>query len=177
LLRIVLAEAAEPAVRAGLREEELVMVETCIDDMNPEIFGYLMEKLFDDGALDVFWSPVHMKKNRPGVRVQVLCSPEIKQTAITRILSETTTLGVRYHAVNRICLERKTVEVQTGYGPVKAKQVTGADGMVRVVPEYEACRQIASQQGISLRQVYDAVLRAGGGRNGGFSNTEQHLDK
>ena len=107
---------------ADSRCESLIMVETCIDDMNPEIYGFLMERLFAEGALDVYWIPIQMKKNRPGTLVRVLCPPE-KQTAVTAcILSETTSLGVRTHTVQRVSLAREAVTVQTPYGVVARKK-------------------------------------------------------
>ena len=137
--------------------EMLMMVETCIDDMNPEFYGFLMERLFSDGALDVYWIPVQMKKNRPGILVQALC-PIDKQGAVTaRILSETTSLGVRAYAVQRISLARETVEIQTPFGVVAAKKVIEGDGVSRIIPEFDSCRQIARNQGIPLRRIYDAA--------------------
>lgn len=177
LLRIMVGQAVLPAALHAGSDEKLVMLETCIDDMNPEIYGYLMEKLFADGVLDVFWSPIYMKKNRPGIMVQVLCAPEKKDAAVARILSETTSLGVRYYTVGRISLPRKVVELKTRFGLLKAKQVTGVDGQVRVVPEYEVCRKIAEQYGVTLQSVYEAVARAVGDATGCFSENQQHLDK
>ncbi|MBR9980021.1 MAG: nickel pincer cofactor biosynthesis protein LarC, partial [Desulfatitalea sp.] len=135
--------------------EQLVVVETCIDDMNPEIFGYLMETLLADGALDVFWVPVQMKKNRPGTWVQVLCAPWQREAVVTRLLAETTTLGVRYHNVLRTALARESVDVDSAFGTLPAKRVRGVDGTVRIVPEYEACRRIALEKGLPLRDVYE----------------------
>ncbi len=157
LLRVVLGDPA--GVSAEDPAERLLMVETCIDDMNPEIFGYLMETLFDDGALDVFWVPVQMKKNRPGTLVQVLCTPERRQAVIDRILSETTTLGVRFHEVQRLALPRRTVMVDCEYGTVEAKRATKPDGTFRWMPEYEVCRRIARERNLPLRAVYETICR------------------
>jgi pyridinium-3,5-bisthiocarboxylic acid mononucleotide nickel chelatase len=157
LLRVVTGvPARQGAVDAC---EKLVMVETCIDDMNPEIFSYLMETLFADGALDVFWVPVQMKKNRPGTWVRVLCAPEHRTVVVARLLSETTTLGVRFHDVHRTALRRETVEVTSAFGIVKVKKVWGVDGAARIVPEYEVCRRIAQKEGLSLQAVYETILR------------------
>ena len=84
-----------------MSEDQIEIVETSIDDMNPELFGHLMDRLFEDGALDVYWIPVYMKKNRPGTMLQVLCKIEHREKLIHRILSETTTLGVRYYPSRR----------------------------------------------------------------------------
>lgn len=159
VLRVIVGESlngeADPAL------EKLVMVECNIDDMNPEMFGYLMDQLFEDGALDVFWEPVYMKKNRPGTLVRVLCRTEKRAGICERILSETTTLGVRFHEVQRSCLSRRIVEVDTPWGKIQAKEVVGIDGGKRVVPEFEACRKVAQTHGVALRTVYDAVLVSG----------------
>ncbi len=160
LLRIILgAMQDQEKSPAG---QKLVMVACCIDDMNPEFFGYLMERLFDDGALDVFWVPVHMKKNRPGTMVQVLCEIEKRDAVVERIFSETTTIGVRFHEVHRTALARVAFEIETPWGLVAAKKVTGIGGIQRVVPEFEICRQIALDQNIPLPQVYETILRAAG---------------
>jgi hypothetical protein len=177
LLRIIVGEKFPTAIPNTGLDEKLVMLETCIDDMNPEVYGYLMERLFADGVLDVFWSPIYMKKNRPGILIQVLCAPEKKDAAVRRILSETILIGVRYYTVGRISLPRRSVEVNTRFGRLTAKQVTGIDGTVRVVPEYEVCRKIAAQHEVALRSVYEAVVRAAGDPEGSFSVNQQHLDK
>lgn len=158
LLRIVLGE---PETQAQIGStEKLVMIETSIDDMNPEIFGYLMDTLFDDGALDVSWVPIHMKKNRPGTLLQVLCREEVRAALLALIFAETTTLGVRFYEVYRTALDRRAIEVQTVFGTVGAKQVTELDGSLRIVPEYEACKRIAAKKGVALKRVYDAVVLA-----------------
>jgi hypothetical protein len=157
LLRVVLGEPSGAAVDA--QAERLLMVETCIDDMNPEIFGYLMETLFGDGALDVFWLPAQMKKNRPGTLVQVLCAPEQKDNVIARLFSETTSLGVRYHEVQRVALPRQTVSVDSEYGRIEVKQVVGPQGEPRWIPEYEVCRRIAQARNLPLQTVYETIRR------------------
>lgn len=151
LLRIVTGEAG-PAV-AG---DEVHVIETNIDDMNPEIFGFLMERLFEDGALDVIWIPVYMKKNRPGVLVQVLCETVNRDKIVDRILTETTTSGVRCHLVSRRKLPREVRVVDTPFGSVEVKEIATPGGPSRV-PEYEACRRIAREQGLPLKQVYAMV--------------------
>ncbi|MDA8140360.1 MAG: nickel pincer cofactor biosynthesis protein LarC [Desulfobacteraceae bacterium] len=158
VVRIVLGDCAEVMPEGAL--EKLMMVETCIDDMNPEIFGYLMEELFVDGALDVFWVPVQMKKNRPGTCIKVLCAPELRAQVVNRLLTETTTLGVRFYEVSRTVLPRETVEVDTTFGTIPVKRIQGAEGETRLMPEYEVCRRIAKERKIPLRQVYDLIMRA-----------------
>lgn len=158
LLRVIAGRTTGQAIE--YTTEHLVMVESNIDDMNPEVFGYLMDKLFADGALDVVWVPVYMKKNRPGTMIQVLCEVDQRAAIVDRILAETTTLGVRFYQVQRTCLEREVVEVETRWGRVEAKKVTEIDGTERIVPEFDACRRIADLQGVALRKVYDAVINA-----------------
>jgi pyridinium-3,5-bisthiocarboxylic acid mononucleotide nickel chelatase len=155
LLRIVLGN-----LQSGDSVESLVLAEACIDDMNPEIFGFLMEKLFEDGALDVYWVPVQMKKNRPGTLIHVLCAPERREAVAARILSETTSLGVRFHAVERMALARRAIEIESPYGKVQVKQVTGRDGATRLIPEYEVCRRIARERNLPLQRVYETILRS-----------------
>jgi len=155
LLRIVLGRG-QPG-----DTESIVQIEADIDDMHPEWYGYLMERLFDDGALDVTWIPTHMKKNRPGVLVRVLCRVGRESELIERLFAETTSTGVRFQVLQRRTLPRQTVSIDTRFGPVEAKRVGNPDGSWRIVPEYEVCRRIARRQGIALREVYDAVLSDG----------------
>lgn len=152
LLRVVLG-------RSGEEVERIVMVETCIDDMNPEVYGFLFDRLMADGALDVYMIPAFMKKHRPGTLLQALCPSGCRETVIRRILTETTTLGVRYYDVNRRVLERETVVVETVYGPIAAKRVKRPDGSVRIVPEYEACKTVAAANDLPIGDVYDLVCR------------------
>ena len=157
VLRVILGQAAD-AVEAGVTEA-LVMVETTIDDMNPEFFGHLMERLFADGALDVVWIPVHMKKNRPGTLVQVLCTPPQRNGVVNCIFEETTSLGVRFYDVQRRALPRRAIMVQTEFGAIAAKAVTEPGGARRIVPEFEVCRKIAKARGLPLRTVYETIQR------------------
>jgi uncharacterized protein (DUF111 family) len=155
LLRIITGRAASPP------DEQITVVETCIDDMNPEIFGFIMERLFADGALDVYWVPVFMKKNRPGTLVQVLCRTGDREAIMKRLLTESTTAGLRYRNVYRKTLERARVQLTTVFGEVTAKSIRAPDGTVRVVPEYEVCRRIAREQNVPIREVYDIITQAG----------------
>lgn len=150
------------------QKETVVMIETCIDDMNPEIFGFVMDRLFEDGALDVYWIPVFMKKNRPGTIMQVLCRKSQKEAIINRILSETTSSGLRYYDVERALLAREEIIVKTGYGMIKAKRITDLTGGMRIVPEYEVCKKIALEKNIPIRIVYDIIIK---------ETSQQSLDK
>lgn len=153
LLRIITGNVATE------QSDSVVMVETGIDDMNPEIFGYLTDRLFAAGALDVGLVPIYMKKGRPGTQLQILCTEALRDKLISLVLSESTSIGVRYYPVKRRVLERKVVTVETEYGEVAAKAVRTADGYLRVTPEYSACRRIAEEKDLPIRVVYEAVLR------------------
>jgi uncharacterized protein (DUF111 family) len=157
LLRIVTGTVSHAA--GILQEDRTVMIEASIDDMNPEIYGFLMDRLFEDGALDVYLIPIFMKKNRPGTMVQVLCPIDRKETLIRRILSETTTLGVRFYEMDRRMLAREADRVQTRFGMVTVKKVGDPQNRVRWVPEYEVCKAIALEKGLPLREVYDTILK------------------
>jgi len=155
LLRIVLGEPSEQ-----MDEDRIAVVESNVDDMNPEHLGYLMERLFEDGALDVVWIPVFMKKNRPGTLMQVLCAPGLRDKIVHRILTESTTTGVRTYEVGRCKLSRDAVEIETPFGKVRAKRITDPQGTPRIVPEYEVCREIAMRRRLPLREVYETIVRA-----------------
>jgi len=155
LLRIVTGKKIERI--GGLDGDDVCIVETNIDDMNGELFGYLMDKLFQDGALDVCFTPTMMKKNRPGTKVEVICPPE-KEADITRCLfTETSTIGVRYHSVHRHTLKRSISTVATCLGEIQVKCSTTPDGRKRYAPEYEACRKVALEHKVPLKAVYDTV--------------------
>ncbi len=151
LLRIIVGNR-EPA----FQEDRIQVVETNIDDMNSEVYGFLMERLFEDGALDVSWVPIYMKKNRPGIMVQVLCELGVRERIVDRILTETTATGVRFHEVERRKLARRIETVSTQLGEVRVKMVSASTGTV-AVPEYEDCRRIARDKQLPLRQVYQMI--------------------
>jgi uncharacterized protein (TIGR00299 family) protein len=161
LLRIIKGTPADSQrdIKDHLRTDEIIILETCIDDMNPEFFGFIMERLFADGALDVYWIPVHMKKNRPGTMVQVLCDAVCKERLIERLLSETTSLGVRYYKAGRRLLFREPYTVHTSLGEIEVKRVKDPGGGIRLIPEYEVCRKIALQRKLPLRVVYDTIVK------------------
>lgn len=139
--------------------EQVMMVEAAVDDMPAEVFGYVMEKLFAEGALDVYWVPVFMKKNRPGTLMQVMCPAHRFQALVDCMLCETTTTGVRYYTVARCTLPRRSVSVETEYGVVRAKRVTDVGGQYRLAPEYESCCEAAEREKVPLLRVYQAVTR------------------
>jgi hypothetical protein len=145
----------------GFEAESVAVLDAAIDDMNPELFGFLMERLFADGALDVCWMPAQMKKNRPGTRVEVICRPEDVERLTATLLTESTSTGVRYQVAARRVLPRRSVLVVTEYGPVDAKEIRMPDGSRRVTPEYDACRRIALLKGVAIWRVYEAAVAAG----------------
>jgi uncharacterized protein (DUF111 family) len=128
--------------------------------MNPEVFGFLMDRLFEKGALDVYWIPIFMKKNRPGTMVQVLCPKDCREIVIDCILSETTSLGVRYYDAKRRVLARESVLVETTYGEIAVKRIIAPNGSIRMAPEYEVCRKIALEKNIPIRVVYDTIVQS-----------------
>lgn len=153
-LRVVLGERATGA--AGT----VLVLETTLDDASPELLGYLLERLLAEGALDVFFAPVAMKKNRPGVNVTVIAAPQ-KREALTGILfAESTTLGVRAHEAEREILERRVVEVATRFGRVPVKLGLRDGQVLNVAPEFEDCRRIAAARRVSLKEVQQEALAA-----------------
>jgi len=154
MLRLILGEA-----ESGICSDHVMIIEASVDDMSPEITGYVMEQLFAAGALDVALVPVHMKKNRPGTIIQVICHAEHQQLLVQTLFQESTTAGVRFYRAERAVLARGSQTVRTRFGAVKAKVLMGPQGP-RAVPEFEACRRLARKAGRPLRDVYEEVLRA-----------------
>ena len=164
VLRAVIGEMAGSAgvsPATDLTPTTVTVIEANIDDLSPQVFGHLMEKALADGALDVFYTPVQMKKNRPGVLVTLLCRPEDRQRMSDLLFSETTTLGIRYRHEQREILQREFVTVETEYGSIKMK-IARADGgrLVNYAPEFEDCRLAAGLHQIPIREVQLAALRA-----------------
>lgn len=154
VLRLRLGESLGPAQR-----DRAVVVEANIDDMNPEIYGYLFEQLLGEGALDVYVAPVHMKKGRPGHLLSVLVEEDAVDRIADLVLAETTTIGVRFHEVERRKLAREAAEVETEYGPVRIK-ICHWPGGRRSAPEYEDCARQARAHGVPIQSVYRAALAA-----------------
>jgi hypothetical protein len=127
--------------------------------MSGEFLGFLMERLMQQKALDVWYTPIYMKKNRPGVKVSVLCHPEDQEKLENILLQETTTLGVRSYSAFRKTLQRQWVKVNTEYGDIRIK-VAHQEQIHKASPEYEDCRQAAQGHGVSLREVYEAAMQA-----------------
>ncbi len=139
----------------------VTVIETNIDDMNPQVYGHLIERLFGNGALDVFMTQVIMKKMRPGVGLTVLCEKGKRDDLAALILRETTSIGVRWYEASRLTMERELREVSTKYGEVRIK-VSGLEGVaMKVMPEYEDCRKLAKKNGVPLLDVIEEARRAG----------------
>jgi uncharacterized protein (TIGR00299 family) protein len=139
--------------------DDVVVIETNIDDMNPEIFGYLMERLQEAGALDVAFTHLQMKKNRPGVKLTVLSPPGRVEKLADMILTESTAIGVRFYPAQRRTLTRTAELRQTSLGMITVKVVTDGGGLHRVVPEFEECRRLARESGRPLLDIYRLVER------------------
>ena len=139
--------------------ERLIIVETNMDDMNPQIYEYLMSRLFKNGALDVFLMPIQMKKGRPAILLKVLCSENKKGNIIDTIFEETTTIGVRTYEVERHCLERRIENVSTPYGKVRVKVAERNGKVLNIQPEYEDCKEIAEKKKLPLKEVMDSAKK------------------
>jgi uncharacterized protein (TIGR00299 family) protein len=151
LLRIIIGHEENEG-----QADEVVILETNLDDMSPEALGYLMERLFKTGALDVVFLPAQMKKNRPGVQVQVIGKPEQKDPLIEILIRETTTLGIRFRYSRRTIIERSHETVESPWGKIAVKRVI-RDKSSSLIPEYDVCRKIALKNNIPLRHVYQWI--------------------
>ncbi len=159
LARLLLGESAEPVrVRDGAPGDEVVsVIEANVDDMSPQLYGYFIDQALAAGALDVTCTPIQMKKDRPGILLSVLCTPDKGDALAQMLFEQTTTIGVRIYEARRKILERELVSIQTPYGAVKVK-VAKRDGKVlNVAPEYEDCKRLATEKGVPLKQVMIAA--------------------
>jgi uncharacterized protein (TIGR00299 family) protein len=140
--------------------ERILVMQSEIDDMNPQLFGLVMERLYAAGALDVFFASVQMKKNRPGTLLTVLSRPEQREELAAIVFRETTTIGVRYHEVMRERLEREMVDVTTPLGTVRFKVARLGDTIVNAAPEFEDCLKIAADRRVPVKDVQGAANKA-----------------
>ncbi len=147
--------------KAGVESpvEEMLLVETNIDDMNPQLYDHVMELLLEAGARDVFLAPIQMKKNRPATQLSVICDPARRDTIAGILFQETTTIGVRYHAIRRLVLPRQSEKIKTRFGTIAVKFVIEPDGTPRAMPEYDDLKRIAVLRKLPLRQIRDEILR------------------
>jgi len=152
-------EAVKP--QAGAAGEEVVsVIETNLDDMSPQLYGYLVEQALAAGALDVTCSAIQMKKNRPGFQVTILCTPETSDALAQLLFEQTTTIGLRIHEARRKVLERERVSVETPFGTVRVKVAKRDGKVVNVAPEYEDCQRLAREKGVPLKEVMLAAQLA-----------------
>jgi uncharacterized protein (TIGR00299 family) protein len=157
VLRIMIGDAAEKVVPGY--DEEISVIEANLDDMNPQIYGYFLERALAAGALDVYTMPVQMKKNRPGTLLTVLCKPPDTNTLTSLIFAETTTFGVRLTTAQRRILPREHVRVSTTFGDVRIKLSRVNGRILHVSPEFEDCRKLAVEKNVPLQQVINEALR------------------
>jgi uncharacterized protein (DUF111 family) len=155
------AVAAEAAKATSLQRSMKVVVLECeIDDMNPQIFGVLMEKLYAGGALEVFYSAVQMKKNRPGTLMTIVARPDQRDALTEIVFRESTTIGIRHQVLERECLDREMVTVTTGIGPVRFK-VASRDGRVlNAQPEFEDLAKLSAERGIPIKDAQALAHKA-----------------
>jgi len=157
VLRIMVGEAAEKTV-AGF-DEEIAVIEANLDDMNPQIYGYFLEKALAAGALDVYTAAVQMKKSRPGVLLTVLCKPGDVRALMELIFAETTTFGARTYRAQRKVLPREWVNVTTSYGDVRVKISRVNGRILHAAPEFDDCRRVAEEKSVPLQQVMAEAMR------------------
>jgi len=155
VLRIMIGEAYQE-----MQSETITVIETNIDDMNPQVYEYVMEMLFNHGALDVFLTPVIMKKSRPGTLLSVLCGHGSRKELIEVILRETTSIGLRFYEAGRVTMHRKVDQIRTPYGKVRVKVSSFGSGISRSMPEYADCRRLAVDAKVPLAEIMNAVSRA-----------------
>ena len=159
VVRLTIGEAAANALAAKTASDTVTVLEANLDDLNPQVFGYVMDRLFEEGALDAFAMPVQMKKNRPGTLLTVLCKPEDAAKLTQLIFTETTTLGVRRRDEVRQTLARRWESVQTSWGEVRIKIASMNGTVTNYAPEYEDCRRIASEHHVPLKSVMQEASR------------------
>jgi len=158
ILRMVLGRPVEQeGENAHIFRDRVMVVHTNVDDMNPEILGFVMDRLLEKGALDVSFGPVFMKKNRPGTRVEVICLETDLEELAEILLTQTTAIGVRYHLCTRMILNRESLEIKTALGRTQVKKITDPRGRERFVPEYEDCKAKALAHDLPLHEVYARI--------------------
>jgi uncharacterized protein (TIGR00299 family) protein len=160
VVRITIGEAASNTLAAKTASETITVLEANLDDLNPQVFGYVMDRLFEEGALDAFGTPVQMKKNRPGTLLTILCKPEDAGKLTHLIFTETTTLGVRRRDEMRRTLARRWEKVGTPWGEVRVKIASMNGTVTNYAPEYEDCRRIAAEHHVPLKTVIQEAARA-----------------
>ena len=155
VLRVLIGESDESAP-----VHRVVVIEAEIDDMNPQIFGTLMSRLLADGALDVYYTSIQMKKNRPGTLLSIIAPPAARERLTTLVFRETTTIGVRHREMDRECLERESLVVETPFGPVRVKIARRLGELMNASPEFEDCARVAAAHGRPVKDVQAAAVKA-----------------
>jgi uncharacterized protein (TIGR00299 family) protein len=155
VLRVLLGDSQ---AAAGWQSDLIVILETNIDDMNPEIYDHVFERLLAAGALDVYLTHIAMKKNRPGVKLTVLAEPGAERSLADMIFAETTSIGIRYRYEERFKLQREVKRYGTSLGELRVKLAYAGTGLLNFAPEYEDCKKLASQHQLPMKTVYQIVL-------------------
>jgi uncharacterized protein (TIGR00299 family) protein len=155
VLRVLVGESD-----AAAASHTVVVIEAEIDDMNPQIFGVLMDRLLAQGALDVFYTPIQMKKNRPGTLLSVIAAPDAREALTGTIFCETTTIGVRFREMTRECLDRRTVTVSTSVGEVRIKLAARNGQILNAAPEFEDCVRLAGEHHLPAKHVQALAVKA-----------------
>ena len=157
LLRVSIGTATGEA--DGFASDQVAVIETNVDDMTPQIYDYLIEKTLGRGALDIFFTPAQMKKNRPGTLITIICGPREVSRFSEILLTETTSIGIRWRIENRLKADREIKEIETSYGKIRAKFAGIGERIVNVSPEYEDCKEAARKHGVPLKQVMETVRK------------------
>ena len=161
VMRMMIGEAADKTATAGnSHDEEISIIEANLDDMNPQIYGYVVEKALLAGALDVYTTALQMKKNRPGTLLTMLCRPQDTEALMALIFAETTTFGIRTYRAQRRALAREWVNVSTPYGSVRIKLSRSNGHILHAAPEYDDCRKLAVEKEVPLQRVISEALRS-----------------
>jgi len=155
MLRVVIGDSAD-----SYGTDSIFVVETNIDDMSPQVFEYLFERLFKEGALDVYITPIQMKKSRPAFCLSVIAKEHVLEKIAAIIFEETSSIGLRYHKADRLKLERRAVNVRTKYGDIRMKVASGPGGIIKSSPEYDDCLSIAKKNKIPFELVYEEAKRS-----------------
>ena len=157
ILRVFLGEMQEEAVSEDVETQEAVLVECNIDDMNPEMYDYIMALLFEKGAYDVFLTPVIMKKSRPAVKISILCDAGARNAVEEVLWLHSSTFGVRSHKISKTMLKRDISAVATKYGDISVKNAYFKGRKIKSKPEYEDCKRLAKEKGVSVKEIYDSL--------------------
>ena len=161
VLRMIVGEAVQEAQQPFSGEyEEVVVLETNIDDLSPQIYEVVMDRAFAAGALDVYLSPIQMKKNRPATLVSVICAPADTDKMTAILFEETSTIGIRIDTRRRICLPREVIKVKTNFGQIRVKVARRSGEVINVQPEYDDCKSAAAKSEVPVKMVRDTAIAA-----------------